>query len=220
MNNKKICCLLIGILCITGCIPIDTTVVSSFVPHLSICCGVAAVAEHQPTPNPQPEVCQSCGGQGWLGDGVIKLDCPDCEVDWKQTEPKNASFTIEANEIVKEAETVIKEGLMSKTHETLIPAYQAAAESKKPLIVVVSKEEPTYLKTFSRSDFVIAHLHPGVAIPLPGKKTTPAKNAFRSVGLIPPFIAICPEVLWGETPNYIQLDYKDPRPHQVLGAIK
>ena len=27
-----------------------------------------------------------CGGRGYLGDGVVKVDCPSCEVSWEQVE--------------------------------------------------------------------------------------------------------------------------------------
>ena len=34
-----------------------------------------------------------CGGKGYLGDGVVKVDCPSCEVSWEQPETDN---TLEA----------------------------------------------------------------------------------------------------------------------------
>lgn len=41
----------------------------------------------QPTPAPDDGECSNCGGQGWLGDGRIKMDCPDCDLDPLTTSP-------------------------------------------------------------------------------------------------------------------------------------
>jgi hypothetical protein len=74
---------IVAALVVTGCDnkPIDYT--GDYLAGVSIACGVAAVQTPQapaPTPTPDGE-CQSCSGQGWLGDGQPRADCPDCDRD-------------------------------------------------------------------------------------------------------------------------------------------
>ena len=52
--------------------------------YLSGIAVCASIAETQTPVAPQPEPsdkCQSCDGQGWLGDGRPRADCPDCDRD-------------------------------------------------------------------------------------------------------------------------------------------
>lgn len=68
--------------------------VPSFVPGLTVICGVAAVGVAEPPAPPSPDgPCDSCGGQGWLGDGRIKFDCPDCDLDPVLSEPPAPPLT-------------------------------------------------------------------------------------------------------------------------------
>ena len=41
-----------------------------------------------PDAGPDQAVCDNCGGQGWLGDGTVRQDCPDCDVNWEQSDPE------------------------------------------------------------------------------------------------------------------------------------
>lgn len=57
----------------------------NYLPALAVAAGVAE-GDNSPTPAPEPEpsdVCETCNGLGYLGDTVIKTDCPDCETPWQ-----------------------------------------------------------------------------------------------------------------------------------------
>lgn len=77
--------LILPLMLIAGCTlpPIE---VDSYIPAISVCCGVAATtSETVPSPKPSPdpsEDCDTCGGEGWLGDGQPRSDCPDCNTKW------------------------------------------------------------------------------------------------------------------------------------------
>lgn len=72
--------ILAALLCV-GCSPPATDYTGLYVPGLSVVCGVAEVrGPLVPEPAPEPDgVCRSCDGQGWLGDGRPRADCPDCD---------------------------------------------------------------------------------------------------------------------------------------------
>ena len=66
-----------------GCTP----EVQDYVPLIAICAGMDGKVPDQPDEPDEPdgpETCQTCDGAGYLGDGTIKVDCPDCDVDWQQ----------------------------------------------------------------------------------------------------------------------------------------
>lgn len=51
-------------------------------------CGAYSVMEVPDEPAPTPGVCKTCGGRGVLGDGVIKIPCPDCQKSKQQEKQK------------------------------------------------------------------------------------------------------------------------------------
>lgn len=61
-------------LAIVGCIPLAQ--MRSDLRPLVAACGAYALAAPE-TPKP-PAVCRTCGGKKVLGDGTIKIPCPDC----------------------------------------------------------------------------------------------------------------------------------------------
>jgi len=47
---------------------------------------VIVSAELASTASPPPsDTCENCGGLGYLGDSVVKRDCPECEIPWSMT---------------------------------------------------------------------------------------------------------------------------------------
>jgi hypothetical protein len=74
---------ILAALAVTGCDikPVDRS--GEYLAGLSIVCGVSSLQSPQvPAPQPEPsDKCQSCDGQGWLGDGRPRADCPDCDRD-------------------------------------------------------------------------------------------------------------------------------------------
>ena len=38
-----------------------------------------------PAPTPDSDKCESCGGKGWLGDGVTRLTCSSCNGTGRKT---------------------------------------------------------------------------------------------------------------------------------------
>lgn len=63
-----------------GCAPAASDTRGDYLAGLAI---LASTPSGVPTPAPAPDGdCDSCGGQGWLGDGRVKFDCPDCDIPW------------------------------------------------------------------------------------------------------------------------------------------
>lgn len=66
---------------LTGC----TAEAEDFVPMISVCVGMSDTATPDPPDTPDnPTECANCGGLGYVGDGVIRSDCPECEIPWEQ----------------------------------------------------------------------------------------------------------------------------------------
>ena len=64
----------------TGCTP----EVEDFVPMIAVCVGVSdKFAPDNPDTPDNIEDCANCGGLGYVGDGVIRSDCPECEIPWE-----------------------------------------------------------------------------------------------------------------------------------------
>jgi hypothetical protein len=87
------------IACVALCVGCSTPAVDIGKPDLTRGAIALSLALYQsspqPTPAPDDGVCSNCGGQGWLGDGRIKMDCPDCDLDplpgTAPTPPKEAT---------------------------------------------------------------------------------------------------------------------------------
>ena len=43
--------------------------------------------EAQPVPQPDA-TCTNCNGNGYVGDGTVRVDCPECETEWEAAAPR------------------------------------------------------------------------------------------------------------------------------------
>lgn len=139
---------IIAVLLLAGCdiVPPDAPDYSA---GIAVACGVAAAAPaDSPAPLPDDEVCRSCGGTGWLGDGVIKEDCPDCDTPWKQLPPESPSPERQVIPLDAEAPSTAKPAQeVNVWYSNYEAAGKVALETGRPLIVAVTAEKPDYEPT-------------------------------------------------------------------------
>lgn len=58
-------------------------------PAIDVSLGLAAAVEDDNPAPPEPDpigVCDTCKGKGYLGDGRIRVDCPNCDTPWESGE--------------------------------------------------------------------------------------------------------------------------------------
>lgn len=109
-----------------GCAPPVSDTRGDYLAGLAI---LASTPRVTPTPAPAPEDdCQSCGGQGWLGDGRIKFDCPDCDLD-----PPLSSLPVDPSSTAPTSpdQSTPKESAL--THEAAGPVSGVVVEPRKRL---------------------------------------------------------------------------------------
>lgn len=140
--------LAVPLLLFAGCLPTGPAAPQSFVPVLSVLCGVASTAPAiEPEPD-TPAVCPSCGGQGWLGDGTIKMDCPDCDTPWKQLPIEAPSPERQVIPLDADAPSTAKPAQeVNVWYSNYEAAGKVALETGRPLIVAVTAEKPDYEPT-------------------------------------------------------------------------
>lgn len=148
--------LLIAVVLLVGC-DLAPSNAPDYSAGISLACGVAgALPDAPPEPEPDDDVCRSCGGTGWLGDGVIKTDCPDCDTPWRSTPPEvttpqevTSSATAGDGQSPAEPEAAV-------WYSSYDAAGKVALETGRPLIIAITEEKPDYQPT---SDVAFCWLH-------------------------------------------------------------